>query len=349
MTSSFTDGVKVGRHESVHWIYSSRTGTYRRSSPHPKRTHDHLQQQAQAQPPGPAPSPATTVITPVKPVNATGGGNAPTTAAARLNLTGNAKAPAGTAALLDLASGAAAANEEIKAALEHDPSLMDVLDDGRFFRGKQLSPQQECFPMTAEELEYAIEVRVVVLWADGHHPSVTIHRRTSYTQTISTTPQETDCVLVHLAPSDNTPDNPYRLNRQINVTHSVILQGDTLDQPFIDCFDAVRCFRVFVSWSLACLPFVQVSRPIDGLLIIVAQSQHHHPQPKQPGAYLTMRYVGINQGTGEYRDAIPFLEGVPTTPTGMVSKGKPRRLPAAAPNHIDSAVRLLVPCLVQYT
>lgn len=54
---------------------------------------------------------------------------------------------------------------------------------------------------------------------------------------------------MHLAPSDNTPDNPYRLNRQINVTHSVILQGDTLeDQPFIDCFDAVRCFRVFVSF-----------------------------------------------------------------------------------------------------
>ncbi len=37
-----------------------------------------------------------------------------------------------------------------------------------------------------------------------------------------------------------------------------------------------------------------------------------------------MRYVGINQGTGEYRDPIPFLEGtppgMPTTPTGMVSK-----------------------------
>jgi hypothetical protein len=43
-----------------------------------------------------------------------------------------------------------------------------------------------------------------------------------------------------------------------------------------------------------------------------------HCAHTQPGAYLTMRYVGINQGTGEYRDAIPFLEGVPTTPTGQV-------------------------------
>lgn len=43
-------------------------------------------------------------------------------------------------------------------------------------------------------------------------------------------------------------------------------------------------------------------------------------RPKQPGVYFTMRYVGINQGTGEYRDAIPFLEGVPTTPTGQVRK-----------------------------
>jgi hypothetical protein len=63
-------------------------------------------------------------------------------------------------------------------------------------------------------------------------------------------PQETDCVIIHLAPSDNTLDNPYRLNREINITRSIIIQGDTFDQPFIDCFDAVRCFRVKVS---ACL------------------------------------------------------------------------------------------------
>lgn len=64
---------------------------------------------------------------------------------------------------------------------------------------------------------------------------------------------------MHLAPSDNTPDNPYRLNRQINVTHNVILQGDTLDQPFIDCFDAVRCFRVLVSFFWCAVP----SRPSE--------------------------------------------------------------------------------------
>ncbi len=56
--------------------------------------------------------------------------------------------------------------------------------------------------------------------------------------------QETDCVIVHLQPSDNTLDNPYRLNREINITRSLIIQGDTFDQPFVDCFDAVRCFRV---------------------------------------------------------------------------------------------------------
>lgn len=151
-----------------------------RSSPHPKRTHDHLQQQAQAQPPAPIPTPATAVTTPVKPATATGGGAPPTPAAARLNLTGNAKAPAGTAALLDLASGAAVVNEKMKEALKQDPSLMDVLDDGRFFRGKQLSPQQECFPMTAEELEYAIEVRVVVglvgrrFPPQRHHPPTNV-------------------------------------------------------------------------------------------------------------------------------------------------------------------------------
>lgn len=126
-------------------------------------------------------------------------------------------------------------------------------------------------------------------------------------------------MVVHLGPSDNTLDNPYRLERQINISHSIIIQGDTFDQPFIDCFDAVRCFRVLVRGSCLVVWF-EAPCPGPSDRPDCSSDPHTPPPPPQPGVYLTMRYVGINQGTGEYREAIPFFEGVPTTPTGLVSE-----------------------------
>ncbi len=109
-------------------------------------------------------------VTPVPSADATNADTStsgvPPSAAARLNLTGNAKAPSGTEALLNAASasGASQVNEKLKQALEENPSLIDVVDDTRFFKDKHLSPGLECFPMDAEELEVAIEVRLSIVW-----------------------------------------------------------------------------------------------------------------------------------------------------------------------------------------
>lgn len=132
----------------------------RLQSPYPNPTHQQQQDAAGTGQPLSAPPPSPAAATPVRPANATSSGTP--TAAARLNLTGNAKAPSTTETLLNVASGAAAASEKIKEALEHDPSLVDVLDDTKFFQGKQILPGQECWPMNAEELEVAIEVRNLI-------------------------------------------------------------------------------------------------------------------------------------------------------------------------------------------
>ena len=68
------------------------------------------------------------------------------------------------------------------------------------------------------------------------------------------------CVYFNLQQTFNTPENPYRLDREIIIDRHVVIQGNSLELPFIDCFDTVRCFRVV------------------------------------PGGYFEMRYVNINQG-----------------------------------------------------
>ena len=93
------------------------------------------------------------------------------------------------------------------------------------------------------------------------------------------------CLYVNLGESFNKPSNPYRLANEIIIDRHIVLQGNALEIPFIDCFDAVRCFRVIA------------------------------------GGYLEMRHVHINQGTGEYRAPIPILEGIPPTGEVLESRG----------------------------
>jgi hypothetical protein len=107
------------------------------------------------------PAPAT--VTPVSSADASSSKTNSSTSrvpstAARLNLTGNAKPPSGTEALLNAASGASQVSDKLKQALEENPSLINVVDDKLFFKDKQLSPDLQCFPMNADELEIAIEV-----------------------------------------------------------------------------------------------------------------------------------------------------------------------------------------------
>lgn len=93
------------------------------------------------------------------------------------------------------------------------------------------------------------------------------------------------CFYVNLGESFNRPSNPYRLANEIIIDRHIVLQGNPLEIPFIDCFDTVRCFRVIA------------------------------------GGYLEMRHVHINQGTGEYRAPIPILEGIPPTGEVLESRG----------------------------
>lgn len=223
-------------------------------------------QDADASPPN---APAT--VTPVSTNPSITSSSVPTSAAARLNLPGNAKPPSAAELLLKKAPETAAMSEKMKEALAEKPDLINVVDDGLFYRKKQISPEQECFPKNFEDLVHYIEVgrRLLVVatrgWVDDasgggwwwqHHVDRQLvlidprRPRLHYTTNHSSI-QHTDCVLLHLEPSRNTLDNPYRMDWQINVTHPIIIQGNAVNQTFIDCFDAVRCFRVMVRFPLA--------------------------------------------------------------------------------------------------
>lgn len=72
---------------------------------------------------------------------------------------GNVLTSAATELLLKKAPETAAMSERLKQALADKPALNDVLDDDKFFKNKQITPEQECFPKDFEELVHYIEVR----------------------------------------------------------------------------------------------------------------------------------------------------------------------------------------------
>ena len=134
-------------------------------------------------------------------------------------------------------------------------------------------PGDWCYPATGAEME---EMIMNSTWYVPRTCPPTIspkRRKTKRTNHPPThPPTHLSSVYVNLDRSYNTPSNPYRLDQEIIIDRHVVIQGNSLGMPFIDCFETVRCFRVV------------------------------------PGGYLEMRYVNINQGTGEYREPIPILE-----------------------------------------
>lgn len=67
-----------------------------------------------------------------------------------------------------MTSGASGLNEKMKEALEADPGLINLVDNGLFFEEKQITPDMQCFPQDAAELAYYIEVsQSMFLGVDG--------------------------------------------------------------------------------------------------------------------------------------------------------------------------------------
>jgi len=79
----------------------------------------------------------------------------------------------------------------------------------------------------------------------------------------------------------NDNDTPFVFENEVLVSGRVVIQGNSVVLPFLDCALSIRCFRVLA------------------------------------GGYLELRYVRINQSDeGVMRPVNPLFEGM--TPTGMV-------------------------------
>ena len=80
---------------------------------------------------------------------------------------------------------------------------------------------------------------------------------------------------------ENDNDTPFVFENEVLVSGRVVIQGNSVVLPFLDCALSTRCFRILA------------------------------------GGYLELRYVRINQSDkGVLRPVNPLFEGM--TPTGMV-------------------------------
>ena len=98
---------------------------------------------------------------------------------------------------------------------------------------------------------------------------------------------DSGCTIINLitladdSNEENDNDTAFVFENEVLVSSRVVIQGNSVMLPLLDCSSSIRCFRVLA------------------------------------GGYLELRYVRINQSRfGVSRPVNPLFEGI--TPTGMV-------------------------------